>query len=251
MLLQHRSRTNLTSRATRALDARLARMPIYPNELRIGADVFSSDGHKLGELKHVVIKRSDLSVLQVVVDIGFLRSGRHLWEGGLGLDYDRVVATDQVARATEDRIDLGLTADQFKDAPAYSQEEFEPPQDLSPNQFDIADVAEIAGRFSAALANVSPGWLVERRNLPVQDAVDIVEGTDVWRQHPHEKLGELKRLLLNDGTGRLEALVVERGFVLHRDVILPVRYISELLDDIVRVEISDAELEKLQEFNED
>jgi uncharacterized protein YrrD len=244
-------KTKTARRATRALDARLAGMPIYPNELRIGADVFSSDGRKLGELKHVVIKRTDLSVLQVVVDIGFLRSGRHLWEGGLGLDYDRVVGIDQVARATEDRVDLGLTAQQFRDAPEYSQEEFEPPEDLSPNQFDIADVANIAGRFSAALTSASPAWLVERLNRPVQDAVDIVEGTDVWRQHPHEKVGEVKRLLLNDGTGRLEALVVERGFVLHRDVILPVRYISELLDDIVRVEISDVELEKLQEFKED
>jgi uncharacterized protein YrrD len=225
-------------------------MPIYPHELRIGVDVFSSDGEKLGELQRVVIKRSDLSLTHVVVDIGFLRSGRRLWEGGLGLDYDRIVSVDEIAQATDERLDLHLTAAQFKDAPEYTAESFEPPQDLTPNEFDIPDIVNLTETFAAAVSSTSPGWLIERLNRPL-DGVDIAEGTDVWRQHPHEKLGEVRRLLLDDASGRMQAIIVRRGFVLHRDVILPVRYISELLDDIVRVEISDAELDQLREYADD
>lgn len=224
-------------------------MPFFPSDLRIGAEVFSSDGHKLGELHRVVLKRSDLGLTHVVVDIGFLRSGRHLWEGGLGLDYDRIVPIGEVASATDDRVDLGLTAARFKEAPEYSAESFEPPEDLSPNEFDIPDVINRAQALSAALSSTTAGWLMERLNRPL-DGVDIEEGTDVWRQHPHEKLGDVMRLLFEDATGRVKALVIRRGFLLHRDVILPVRYISELLDDLVRVEISDADLEQLQEYKE-
>ncbi len=61
-------------------------MPFYPHDLKAGVDVVSRDGHKLGTLHRVVLRRSDLSLTHVVVDIGFLRSGHRLWEGGLGLD---------------------------------------------------------------------------------------------------------------------------------------------------------------------
>ena len=88
-------------------------------------------------------------------------------------------------------------------------------------------------------------WLVQRLNKPL-DEVDIKEGTPVWRQEPHEKLGEVRRLLFDEQTGRLVALVIRRGFIFSHDVILPARYISELLDDIVRVEIGDRELAQLK-----
>jgi hypothetical protein len=45
----------------------------------------------------VVLRRRDLAATHIVVDIGFLRSGRGIWEGGFGLDYDRVVPIDAFA----------------------------------------------------------------------------------------------------------------------------------------------------------
>jgi hypothetical protein len=62
---------------------------MFPGDLRIGAAVFSSGGDKLGELQRLVLRRSDLSLTHVVIDVGFLRSGHRLWQGGLGLEYDR------------------------------------------------------------------------------------------------------------------------------------------------------------------
>jgi len=82
-------------------------MPFYPHDLKAGVDVFSHDGHKLGTLHRVVLKRSDLSLTHIVVDIGFLRSGRRLWQGGLGLDYDRLVPVDQVHAASDERVETG------------------------------------------------------------------------------------------------------------------------------------------------
>ena len=78
--------------------------------------------------------------------------------------------------------------------------------------------------------------------------MDVAEGSGVWRIEPHEKLGEVDRLLL-DANGAVAAFVIKRGFILKRDVILPVRYVSELLDDIVRVDIADSEIEQLRAYD--
>jgi uncharacterized protein YrrD len=223
-------------------------MPVLPHELKAGVEVYSSDGEKLGNLHRAVLRRSDLTVTHVVVDIGFLRSGRRLWEGGLGLDYDRIVPVAEVAAATDHRLVLSMTAEVFKDAPEYTEESFDGQMDLSPNEFDIPDMVNRAQLLADGIASVPGVWLFERLNKPL-DSVDIVEGTPVWRREPHNKLGEVKRLVLAaDGT--LQAFVIERGLLLHRDVILPVRYIAELLDDLIRVDISDSELDQLREYHE-
>ena len=221
-------------------------MPVLPDELKAGVDVYSSDDHKLGTLHRAVLRRGDFSVTHIVVDIGFLRSGRHLWEGGLGLDYDRILPVDSIASASDERVTLAQTAAEFKDAPEYTAESFEEPQDLTPGEFDIPDVVNRAQGLAAILGNTSNVWLVERLNKPL-DSVDIVEGTPVWRREPHQKLGEVQRLLLSSDA-RLQALVIKRGFLLHKDVVLPVRYIAELLDDLVRVDITDGEIEQLRQY---
>jgi uncharacterized protein YrrD len=220
-------------------------MPVLPHQLRIGIDVYSSEAEKLGTLHRAVLRRSDLAITHVVVDIGFLRSGRRLWDGGLGLDYDRIVTIESVATVTDDRLVLNLSADEFKEMPEYTEESYEAPHDVTPGEFDIPDVVTRAQGIAAAISNAPGGWLVERLNKPL-DSVDIVEGTPVWRRDPHEKLGEVKRLVLHAG-GRVQALVIQRGFLLHRDVVLPVRYIAELMDDLVRVDITDEELGNLRE----
>lgn len=213
-------------------------------DLHTGADVYSSDGHKLGELHRIVLRRSDLAATHIVVDIGFLRSGHKLWEGGLGLDYDRVVPIDAVASASDERIDLNLSATQFKDAPEYTIESFEhlhPPPAL-----DDASISE-RERVLRDRAVETGTYLVQRFVEPV-GAVDVAEGSAVWRQEPHEKLGEIDRVLL-DSAGRAEAFVLKRG-LLKPHVVLPVGYVTELLDDIVRVQLSDAEIEALAEFQD-
>jgi hypothetical protein len=225
-------------------------MQEHPREYKIGVDVYSSDDKKLGELYRLVVRRSDLTITHLVVDIGFLRSGRPIWAGGFGLEYDRVVPVSSVSAVTDERLDLAVTSQVFfEETPEYSAEFFEPPEDLSPNALETDDLAADANALSAIISNTPSGWLVEKRNRPL-DSVDIKEGTDVWRRDPHEKLGDVKRVLLNDA-GRLTAFVIRRGFLFTRDVVLPARYVAELYDEIVRVDIPTDVLENLAEYEDD
>jgi uncharacterized protein YrrD len=217
-----------------------------PSDFRTDVDVFSSDGHKLGNLKGVVLRRADLRVTAVIVDIGFLRSGRHLWEGGLGLDYDRVVPIGDVESAGEDKVVLSIRAEHFKEAAQYTEDSFETPPDL------IEHGPNLPERALTAVEHLSSGalnWMVEKQNRAVDEA-DIEEGTPVWRQEPHEKLGEVDRILVDESSGRVRAIVIRRGFLLKRDVVLPTRFITEFLDLAIHADISDEELEQLEEFSE-
>jgi uncharacterized protein YrrD len=223
------------------------RMTIFPHDLRAGTDVYSSDGEKLGELHRVVLARSDLRVTHVVVDIGFMRSGRPIWKGGLGLDYDRVVDIADVASATTERVDLGLTEAQFMDLREYTPETFEEPKDFSPDEYDVPDVVTQMNHLSA-IFNSTPGlWLYE--NLQKSEGeVDIVEGTPVWRREPHEKLGDVKQLIIDESTGQVRALVIARGFIFKHEVVLPMRHVVEMYDDLLHVDIADKDLEQLQAY---
>ncbi len=224
-------------------------MAYFPHDLKAGVDVVSRDGQKLGQLNRMVLRRGDLSLTHIVVDIGFLRSGHHLWEGGLGLEYDRVVPVDQIHAVSDERVELKLTGAEFKDMPEYTSEQFEAPQDLTPNEFDLPDVVNRLENFAALINSTSNTWIYEKLNKPV-DAVDIKEGTPVWRREPHENLGDVKRLLLDPADGALRAFVVRRGLIFKHDVILPKRYIAELYDDLVHIDITDEELTQLHEYEE-
>jgi len=216
-------------------------MPTYPTDLNTGADVYSSDGHKVGELSRLVLRRGDFSITHVVVDIG---------KGILdsGFDSDRILPIQAVTSATADRIDVSVTAEAFDVAPEYSEEGFEAPQDMSPGEFDIPDVVNRLGNAAAIMNSVSGSWRVQRLNRPL-DTLDVKEGMGVWRDEPHTKVGDVERGLFDPATGQLQALVLKRGFILTHDVILPARYITEVIDDIsVRVDISDEEIAHLKRY---
>ena len=125
----------------------------------------------------MVLKRSDLSLTHIVVDIGFLRSGHHLWEGGFGLDYDRVVPIDQVHAASEKRVELALTAAEFKDQPEYTHRVVRGPSRHHAQRVRRLEMSSCRPNDSPQLLASTPTvWIVEKLNKPL-DSVDIKEGT--------------------------------------------------------------------------
>ena len=116
------------------------------------APMSSAPTARSSALHRVVVKRSDLSLTHVVVDIGFLRSGRRLWEGGLGLDYDRLVWFGDVASANDKRVELAITVEQFKAMPEYTDESYEQPEDRLPESSTSRTWPLARGRSLRSLA---------------------------------------------------------------------------------------------------
>lgn len=215
-------------------------------DLRPGVSVMSRDGHKLGTLNRFVINKDGYKLTHIVVDTGILRSGEPLWKGGWGLSHDRVVPLGVLEHADSDEIRLTMTAEEFRDLSVdYIEEGFKHIPDDVPGRPDPSDLQRLARSIPG-----EPGpFFVYETMARAPDEVDIKKDSPVWRLKPHEKIGEVEALTFDEDTGKVQSLVVQRGRLFGKNVVLPLDYVVEVVADVVRVDISDEELQRLQEYH--
>lgn len=214
-------------------------------DLHLGATVYSRDGHKLGQLNRFVIRTGDGTLTHVVVDVGMLRSGRPLWTGGWALSHDRVLPLGAVTSATSDEVRISMSAEEFRDLGVdYIEEHFDRVPDTHPGWPDLSDAARIVMSIPG-----EPGPVMLHEVMAhAPDEVDIKRDSPVWRLQPHEKIGEVDRVLFDPDTGKVSALVIRRGIFFHHEVVLAIASVVEVVADIVRVEMDDATLKSLAEY---
>src|SRR5919198_678426 len=186
--------------------------------LKLGLSVVTSDARHAGTLHRVVIDEPTRTVTAIAVERPLIESGNLLKPGGWEKPRDVRVPIDVVAAADEHELRLSLAEKDFLALPPYviGGGLYEPPHD---------DVE-----------NRSP---TERH---------LSHGVAVWRREPHTHLGDLDRVLMDEASHQVTALVVRRGRVFRHDVALPVHYVVELLDDLVHVDIPEAEWDALGEY---
>ncbi len=214
-------------------------------DLHLAASAISADGHKLGTISRFVFNKNTLKLTHIVVDTGILRSGEPLWKGGWGLSHDRVIPLGVLERANHDEVRITMTADEFKDLSVdYIQERFERMPDEKPGWPDASDIPAV---LASMPGEPGPYLLYEVRAIDA-DEVEIKKDSPVWRLNPHKKIGEVDSLIYDDETKRVTDLVIRRGHFFTKDVVLPMRFVVEVVADIVRVDIDDDALRGLPEF---
>jgi sporulation protein YlmC with PRC-barrel domain len=210
-------------------------------DVREGADVVSADGHTVGKLSRLVVKEGTLEITHLVVDPGLLHRGESIWRGGWGNPHERVIPAGVLEDEDETGGVIHIT---------MSAEEF---RDLSVNYDKVYAKAD-PNRLRAAINSMPGGlgpWVFYDVMEKDPDEVDIKDGSPVWRLRPHQKIGDVERVLFNEETLRVQALVIRRGHFFSHEVVLPARYIVEVVEvlwGIVRVDISDDELRALKPY---
>lgn len=226
-------------------------------DLRIGTAVHATTGKHIGRLARVVVDGASDRVLSLVVDPGLVGSGNLLAPGGLERPRERVVPVAQVASATPENIVLTLSEDDFEELPLFEQEHFISPSAAAAEHGQQAGTPG-AARFEAGqLLNYAASEFglggapylppAEITHAEPPNAGAIADGTQVWRLDPHERIGEVERVLVDGATQRVSGLVLRRGLLRHQ-VVLPVSAITGVEDDVVHVRISDEELKALAPF---
>jgi sporulation protein YlmC with PRC-barrel domain len=222
-------------------------MPGHPiDNLRHGAGVYSSDNKKLGTLHAVVVDPERNEVTHLAVN-----AGPHFPEPGFGAPEIVNVDIAQLRDAVEDRVDLSITEEKFAAEPLYEYAHF----------FDVPDEAPAAGisrwwnatlALGAALASLGTGIAVPAEHFrKARFERHILNDAPVWRVEPNTHIGDVEQIVLNEDTEEVEALVLKRGGLFHHDVVLPIQYVTEIRDGLVHAQISDSELEGLEEFEPD
>jgi sporulation protein YlmC with PRC-barrel domain len=223
-------------------------------DLRIGAPVRASSGKHLGKLARVVVDGKSNRVVSLVVDPGLVESGNLLAPGGWERPRERVVVVDQVASAAPDLVTLAIAEDAFDQLPLFEHERF-----VSVATAAADEGGAEAGQFEAGelLNYTASGFGLGGAYLPPAEithdepasAGAIAAGTEVWRVNvdPHERIGEVERVLVDGATQRVSGLVLRRGLLRHH-VVLPIALVSGVEDDVVHVRLNDDELKALAPF---
>jgi uncharacterized protein YrrD len=217
-------------------------------ELQIGAPVAGRDGKRIGSLTHIVVEPGADRVSHVVVDPGLLESGNLLAPGGWEKPRERVLPIEQVQHASHDGLTLFATADDFDTFPLFEQQYFSDVPDQAHGRFRLGELIKyIASVAGVGAAPYEPSNEVIAYNEPA-GAAEIEKDTPVWRLEPHEEIGAVEGVLLNEHSGRLAGLLLRRKGLGGDVVLLPPEAIRELRDGAVHVALSDDELDALAPY---
>jgi uncharacterized protein YrrD len=218
------------------------------DNLRPGADVMSSDKKELGKLHAIVIDPRDNRVTHIVVN-----TGPHFPEPGFGAPNLVTVPVDEMADAREEKVILKCTKRKFSQMPPYVERRYtsSPPSksDRPPHEGATHLLWEVGIALAAALAGPTRIGIPAESFRKAEFERQILHDAPVWRLEPHSHIGDVERVLVNEETDQIAALVIRRGVLFHHDVILPIDYVTEVLDGFIHVLVSDEELERLEVFH--
>jgi len=218
----------------------------FLDNLHHGAHVESKEGKDLGRLHSVVIDPRDNEVTHIVVN-----TGPHFPEPGFGAPELINVPIDQMHDAGEAKVVLRATRDEFRKLPQYVERDFTPARAAA--QAEPTDPAHFLWNTGVALA-ASLARILTGIALPAETVRkasferEILNDAPVWRLQPHTHIGDVERVLVDEDTDEIKELVIRRGVVFHEDVVLPIGYVTEILDGVVHVQLTDGELRGLQAY---
>jgi sporulation protein YlmC with PRC-barrel domain len=192
--------------------------------LRVREEVLGRDGRRLGTVERLVVDERAHRVTHVVVHGRLVGVGR-LKDGDgtrLTADLDR----DELARQPEARPEL-------VGEPGHNWR--------APGGYSIGDFLAIVSALVGQEPYVPPVHL----DLDMSAVHEIAPGSPVFSGS--EQVGEVSQVL-TDEAGQVSALVLRRPGVLGRRVRLPSDRVVEVVGTAVHVDLSDAEIEALPDY---
>ena len=211
-------------------------------DFRIGRPVMAEDG-RVGTLDRLIFDPVADQVRGLVVR-----------EPGL-LPNDVVVPLDRVLSADEKEVRVRGTVEEIASLEGFSHAQFtEPPEDWLPPTDLAAESASFlfpaspyaVGAFAPTAPLAVPADEVEEEKPP--GAVDLSADTVV--NCTDGFAGTVDRVLTEGATDRVTHLIVRRGALITRDIMVPAELIASTAEETVYLSISQEELDRLPEFKE-
>ncbi|MEO8456732.1 MAG: PRC-barrel domain-containing protein [Chloroflexota bacterium] len=215
-------------------------------DVRHGAEVYTSDGEKAGTVYAIVLAPGSNQVTHLAVD-----AGPHFPEPGFG---DARIVTIEIAHlrsADSDRVDVDITKSDFAKLPPYEHRHFfqvpdaEPPQDGSL----AARVWNAGIAIATSVASLGSGLAVPAEHFAsAAFERSILNDAPVWRVEPEMYIGDVERVLVDDSNDTIVSLVVKRGEVFQHEVVLPMTNVTDISGGVIHTQLTDAEVKSLAKF---
>jgi uncharacterized protein YrrD len=220
-------------------------------QFKRGANVFASDGQKVGEIARVAIDPRTDEVTHVVVEKGFL------------LTADKVVPISLIGPAAEDRVTLRENAGDLEALPDFEERHYvlldeERLKKVSAKGYAsplhwYPPVGTTWWRSGGYLGYPGffgypvPPYVVEtERNIP-EGTVALKEGAKVVSRDG-EHVGDVEAVLTDPEEDRATHLVISQGLLLKERKLVPTSWISTVLPDEVHLAVGAHLIEGLREY---
>jgi uncharacterized protein YrrD len=211
-------------------------------DFRIGCPVMAEQD-EVGRLDRLIFDPATEQVRALVVAQGRL------------LPHDIVVPMERVLAADEWEVRVRGTAEEIASLDGFTQAQFtEPPEDwLPPADLGVPAASLLFPASPYAVGLFAPGTPTHdpadeaQENKP-PGSIDLSSATVVVCTDG--SAGTVDRVLTEDETDRVTHLIVRRGALITRDLLVPAELIAATDEQTIHLSISQEELDRLPEFEE-
>jgi sporulation protein YlmC with PRC-barrel domain len=210
-------------------------LTVPPEDFRLGAEVFTSDGKRIGVLFETLVDVDDYSLQAVVVKESKIFSGHLLAPGAALMEDEVAIPVHHLQSVSRDRVDLALTSLQVRRLPPYLSFERRPPTAWQQGSLLLTAVG----------GNPVIIPLIEKSDKP-ESEIEIDPGEPVMLGHLGRRIGRVKEVLFEDY--ELIGVVIQPEGWFRDPVILPRRFLERSDDAALFVVLDDAELAALKPF---
>jgi len=216
-------------------------------QFKEGADVYTSEGEKAGDIDRVVIDPLTDEITHLVIRKGFL------------FPEDRVVPIDLVYSATEDRVILQDVED-IHDLPVFEQIHYlrvdQAQKDTSasranyvPPYYWYPRPGLIWWGTAPYTPYPAPPYVTEvKRNIP-QGTVPLKEGAKVIASDG-KPVGDIDSIFVEPSHDRATHLEISRGLFLKERKVVPTTWITTVMEGEVHLGVSSDLIESLPQYQE-
>lgn len=207
-----------------------------------GTEVFSSKNEKIGTVERVVLDPATDEVSHLVVSKGFL------------FTTDKVIPIEWVSQATEDRVTIKRTEEAFEDLPDFEEEYYvitdwrhTPTASYARPYYAYPPAALMWGVAGNYNRYSWPNYVSRTiKNIPA-GSVALKEGTKVYSRDG-EHIGDVERVMVNEENKIATHLLIDKGFLLKEQKLVPTLWIERADDDEVHLYIESDVFENIPEY---
>jgi uncharacterized protein YrrD len=212
-----------------------------------GAEVYTSTGNKVGNIDRVVMNPVTDEVTHLVVRKGFL------------FPDDRVISTDLIDSATEDRVALQDVED-IEELPAFEQIHYIradqvqsnttlPPTGYVPPYYWYPNPGMTWWGSMRYPVYPAPPYVTRiERNIP-GGTVPLREGAKVITSDD-EVVGDIESIFVDPTQDRATHIEISQGLFFKERKVVPTSWITNVLEDEVHMGVSSGLIESLPEYEE-
>lgn len=219
-------------------------------EIKEGTGVFTTGDEQVGEVNRFVIDPSTNEITHIVVQKGWF------------FTEDKVVPIDMIQSATEDKVILTESEDDFDRLPPFEETEFLRVNDERANTRFAADYPTgirapvyywyppygYTGYPAYGLGYGAWPPAVTERNIP-QNTVALKEGANVMSADD-KHVGDIERVFIEGDTNKSTHFLISQGALFKDRKLVPAHWVRAVDEDTVILTVSSEVLEDLPSYEE-